>query len=213
MQGIYSLPDKIGKYRIINEVGKGSTGTVYLSHDPYYGRDVAIKLYNAEISGDDKDKARNARKMFVEMTRSEGALLSACEAKSPDLPQMFATRVAWLQSNFSGGIVDPRLVTPPTLAALLLLGSDKSVKADSQSVSRMYQLLSHQVTMQLITPQDERSILGTLLNQWVASVSNGSNYGMMLALKYNLKETGLKQARKFLEQKTRSTSTAVTKGT
>ena len=38
--------EKIGKYLIINEVGRGSTGTVYLSHDPYYGRDVAIKVYN-----------------------------------------------------------------------------------------------------------------------------------------------------------------------
>ena len=39
------MPDTIGKYRIIKEVGEGSTGTVFLSHDPYYGRDVAIKLY------------------------------------------------------------------------------------------------------------------------------------------------------------------------
>ncbi len=42
------LPEKIGKYLIINEVGRGSTGTVYLSHDPYYGRDVAIKVYNID---------------------------------------------------------------------------------------------------------------------------------------------------------------------
>ena len=27
------VPDRIGKYVIINEVGRGSTGTVYLSHD------------------------------------------------------------------------------------------------------------------------------------------------------------------------------------
>jgi serine/threonine protein kinase len=39
-----TLPEKIGKYVIINEVGRGSTGVVYLSHDPYYGRDVAIKV-------------------------------------------------------------------------------------------------------------------------------------------------------------------------
>ena len=43
------VPDRIGKYVIINEVGRGSTGTVYLSHDPFYGRDVAIKLYHAEF--------------------------------------------------------------------------------------------------------------------------------------------------------------------
>ena len=29
------VPVKIGKYVIINKIGKGSTGMVYLSHDPY----------------------------------------------------------------------------------------------------------------------------------------------------------------------------------
>ena len=46
------IPEKIGKYAIINEVGRGSTGAVYLSHDPYYGRDVAIKVYNTDSSSD-----------------------------------------------------------------------------------------------------------------------------------------------------------------
>jgi serine/threonine protein kinase len=36
------IPERIGKYVVINEVGQGSSGRVYLSHDPYYGRDVAI---------------------------------------------------------------------------------------------------------------------------------------------------------------------------
>jgi serine/threonine protein kinase len=40
------IPEKIGKYVVIKEVGRGSTGIVYLSHDAYYGRDVAIKVYN-----------------------------------------------------------------------------------------------------------------------------------------------------------------------
>ncbi len=41
------VPERIGKYYVVHEVGRGSTGTVYLSHDPFYGRDVAIKLYHA----------------------------------------------------------------------------------------------------------------------------------------------------------------------
>ncbi|MDX1561571.1 MAG: hypothetical protein R3305_01515, partial [Gammaproteobacteria bacterium] len=51
------IPERIGKYVIIKEVGQGSSGRVYLSHDPYYGRDVAIKLYNAETD-EDEQKAR-----------------------------------------------------------------------------------------------------------------------------------------------------------
>jgi CRP-like cAMP-binding protein len=56
-------PERIGKYYVVHEVGHGSTGTVYLSHDPFYGRDVAIKLYHA--TGGDDAAGRNARRMFL----------------------------------------------------------------------------------------------------------------------------------------------------
>ncbi|HEY3808310.1 MAG TPA: serine/threonine-protein kinase [Steroidobacteraceae bacterium] len=68
-----NIPERIGKYFIINEVGRGSTGTVYLSHDPYYGRDVAIKVYNIESGGDD-EHARIARKMFLSEAHMVGML-------------------------------------------------------------------------------------------------------------------------------------------
>ena len=67
------IPEKIGKYVIINEVGRGSTGVVYLSHDPYYGRDVAIKVYNVDASGDENRK-RIARKMFLSEAHMVGML-------------------------------------------------------------------------------------------------------------------------------------------
>ena len=67
------VPEKIGKYVIVNEVGRGSTGTVYLSHDPYYGRDVAIKVYNMDAGGD-AEKARIARKMFLSEAHMVGML-------------------------------------------------------------------------------------------------------------------------------------------
>ena len=67
------VPERIGKYEIIKEVGRGSTGNVYLSHDPYYGRDVAIKVYNIEAT-DDPEKARVARKMFLSEAHMVGML-------------------------------------------------------------------------------------------------------------------------------------------
>src|SRR3569833_1594191 len=66
-------PEKIGKYVVIKEVGRGSTGTVYLSHDAYYGRDVAIKVYNMETGGDE-ERARIARKMFLSEAHLVGML-------------------------------------------------------------------------------------------------------------------------------------------
>src|SRR5947207_13751356 len=65
------MPDKIGKYAVIREVGRGSTGVVYLSHDAYYGRDVAIKVYNMDTGGDE-ERARIARKMFLSQAHLVG---------------------------------------------------------------------------------------------------------------------------------------------
>jgi serine/threonine protein kinase len=67
------IPERIGKYVIINEVGQGSSGRVYLSHDPYYGRDVAIKLYNIDAD-EDEQKARVTRKMFFNEAQMMGRL-------------------------------------------------------------------------------------------------------------------------------------------
>jgi serine/threonine protein kinase len=67
------VPDRIGKYVIINEVGRGSTGTVYLSHDSYYGRDVAIKVNNQDHDPSD-ERAKIARKMFLSEAHMVGML-------------------------------------------------------------------------------------------------------------------------------------------
>src|SRR5882672_3545538 len=67
------MPDKIGKYTVVREVGRGSTGIVYLSHDAYYGRDVAIKVYNMDTGGDE-ERAKIARKMFLSEAHLVGML-------------------------------------------------------------------------------------------------------------------------------------------
>jgi len=45
-------PEKIGKYKLIREVGRGATATVYLAEHPQYPENVALKL----IRFDDKSK-------------------------------------------------------------------------------------------------------------------------------------------------------------
>jgi serine/threonine protein kinase len=69
----HDVPEKIGKYVIINKIGKGSTGMVYLSHDPYYHRDVAIKVYDI-VEDSDADRAKVSRKMFFNEAHMVGML-------------------------------------------------------------------------------------------------------------------------------------------
>jgi eukaryotic-like serine/threonine-protein kinase len=66
-------PERIGRYDLIREVGRGSTGNVYLSHDANYGRDIAIKVYQIDTL-DDPEQARVARKMFLSEAHMVGML-------------------------------------------------------------------------------------------------------------------------------------------
>jgi serine/threonine protein kinase len=50
--GLGPMPQKIGKYEIISELGKGATSAVYRAYDPFQSRQVAIKVVFPEALGD-----------------------------------------------------------------------------------------------------------------------------------------------------------------
>lgn len=52
----HSEPHRIGRFSIAHELGRGTTGCVYLGHDTTVGRDVAIKTVNPRLSGSDKSR-------------------------------------------------------------------------------------------------------------------------------------------------------------
>lgn len=56
--------DKIGKYQIIKELGRGATSAVYLANDAFAGRQVAIKLVRADALVD-KEHGRRFHKLFL----------------------------------------------------------------------------------------------------------------------------------------------------
>jgi hypothetical protein len=141
---------------------------------------------------------RDTREMFAEMTRYEGALLSAYEKRSPELPELFAARVTWLQSK-----APPRA----SLATLLLIGCDKTVKDHSQSISKVYILLCQGAAVQSIGTEGQPLVLRTLLEKWTTSAGSVSSYySIALTLKYNLKEAAMKQATALLKSGTNSSS-------
>ncbi|NJN53333.1 MAG: protein kinase [Anaerolineae bacterium] len=42
----------LGRYEINSELGRGGMATVYLAHDPRFGRDVALKVMNQALRDD-----------------------------------------------------------------------------------------------------------------------------------------------------------------
>ncbi len=65
--------DKIGKYQIIKELGRGATSTVFLANDAFAERQVAIKLVRADALGD-KEHGRRFHKLFLAEAALAGKL-------------------------------------------------------------------------------------------------------------------------------------------
>jgi serine/threonine protein kinase len=67
------LPDQIGKYAVISRLGAGATSEVFLCHDEFAGRDVAVKVvYEERLS--DPTGGRVFRKQFVTEASLAGKL-------------------------------------------------------------------------------------------------------------------------------------------
>ena len=53
--------ERIGKYEIVERLGKGAMGVIYHAHDPMLERDVALKVMAPQIADDPDQKARFER--------------------------------------------------------------------------------------------------------------------------------------------------------
>jgi serine/threonine protein kinase len=58
-----SIPAKISRYKVLNELGRGGMATVYLALDPRSGREVAIKVLPREMLHDPAFRARFEREI------------------------------------------------------------------------------------------------------------------------------------------------------
>jgi serine/threonine protein kinase len=67
------IPNKIGKYEIARELGRGATSAVYEAVDPFTERRVAIKWVLPEAL-QDKDHGRRYRKLFITEASLAGKL-------------------------------------------------------------------------------------------------------------------------------------------
>ena len=67
-------PDKIGRYDVIQELGRGGMGVVYLAHDPFIDRQVAIKTILADPSID-APVLEYYQKLFFNEAKAAGKLM------------------------------------------------------------------------------------------------------------------------------------------
>jgi eukaryotic-like serine/threonine-protein kinase len=79
--------ERVGKYEIKRKLGEGATSEVYLCHDPFGNRDVAVKVvYEDRIKG--SDPAKLSKKLFVAEASLAGKL------KHPHICQIYDAVVA-----------------------------------------------------------------------------------------------------------------------
>jgi serine/threonine protein kinase len=65
--------EKIGKYQILGDLGKGATSAVYLALDPFANRKVAIKIVQRDVLSD-KEHGKRFRKLFLTEASLAGKL-------------------------------------------------------------------------------------------------------------------------------------------
>jgi serine/threonine protein kinase len=67
------IPQYLGKYEVREEISRGSMGIVYLGHDPYIDRPVAIKVAMADALRDE-EMGERYRRMFFNEAHTAGKL-------------------------------------------------------------------------------------------------------------------------------------------
>ena len=67
------MPEQIGRYKILGELGKGAMGVVYKAQDPSIGRLIAIKSIRLDALTDPSERQRLRDRLFRE-AQSAGIL-------------------------------------------------------------------------------------------------------------------------------------------
>jgi eukaryotic-like serine/threonine-protein kinase len=68
-----AIPEKLGKYEIQDQIGRGSMGVVYQGYDPYTDSEVAVKVAISDALKD-KESGSRYRKMFFNEAHTAGML-------------------------------------------------------------------------------------------------------------------------------------------
>ena len=67
--------EHFGRYEIKSELGRGGMATVYLAHDPSFGRNVALKVMNQGLRDDPSFRGRFEREARTVATLEHPAIV------------------------------------------------------------------------------------------------------------------------------------------
>jgi len=83
------LPDKVGRYKIKSEIGRGGMATVYLAHDPSSNREVAIKVLPREMMHNLMFRARFKRELKLVASLEHPAIVPVYDVGEDDSNQPY----------------------------------------------------------------------------------------------------------------------------
>src|SRR4051794_34351101 len=63
--------NRVGRFIVSRELGRGTVGTVYLGNDPIIDRNVAIKTFSAKLTAKEK---KQYEQQFINEARAAGRL-------------------------------------------------------------------------------------------------------------------------------------------
>jgi len=91
------IPEKIGRYEIKSELGRGGMATVYKAHDPSFDREVAVKVLPREFLHDPQFRVRFEREIKTIAQLEHPAIVPVYDVGEDDGQPYFVMR------NMTGG--------------------------------------------------------------------------------------------------------------
>ncbi len=94
---------RLGRYEVLNELGKGAMGVVYLAKDPVIGRLVAIKTIKTSQTGEDDSESREFRERFVREAQTAGILSHPNIVTIHDIGEDTESRASFIAMEYIEG--------------------------------------------------------------------------------------------------------------
>ncbi|MDP9120664.1 MAG: serine/threonine protein kinase, partial [Acidobacteriota bacterium] len=96
-------PTRLGRYEIVDEIGKGAMGIVYLAKDPLIGRLVALKTFRIGYSVKDAEMEQ-FRARFIREAQSAGILSHPNIVTIHDVVEKSDDGIAFIAMEYVRGI-------------------------------------------------------------------------------------------------------------